>query len=215
MKRNILMVVDYQNDFVKPTGKLAIPDADSIQGNIQSIINMPFFSKRIMSFDTHPSKDIYEQTDEFQDFGFDIHCEFGTDGWDTFNIKFPTQEKFNEFIEEYKASKDFTKDKKVFSVKEIEDDIYFTKDKFDIWTGNEDFPNWIEKNLNPDTDDIYVVGVATNYCVFMNAIGFVKKGFNVKIVEEATKAIPDDSEVKNQNILKNRNVKFISVKDIV
>lgn len=198
MKRNILMTVDYQGSFASPTGELYVPGAEKIQSIIQKNINDAMFDIRIVSFDTH---DRSEYQDSPESNMFPIHCEFGTDGWKLFNIKMPTQERFDDFIEEVAN---------VFSFFEAEDDVYFTKNKFDIWDGNKDFQSWVFKNLNKDTDIIYIQGVATNYCVFMNAMGFIKRGFKVIILSDAVKAIPDESMIVNEELLRNNDVGFIS-----
>lgn len=198
MKRNILMTVDYQGDFANPEGKLYVPGAEKIQQQIQDNINNEMFDIRIVSFDTH---DISEYQDSPESNMFPIHCEFGTDGWKLFNIKMPTQKRFDDFVEEIAN---------VFSFFEAEDDVYFTKNKFDIWDGNKDFQSWVFKNLNKDTDNIYIQGVATNYCVFMNAMGFIKRGFKVFILSDAVKAIPDESMMANERLLRNNGVSFIS-----
>ena len=203
MKRKVLMTVDYQGSFASPTGELYVPEAETIADNIQINIDNDFFSKRIVSFDTH-NKEEYINSKECKIFGFDLHCEYKTDGWKLFNIKMPTQDVFEEKIEEMKS----------FSMIEIEGDVYFTKNDFDIWTGNDEFENWVNNNLNVNMDAIYIQGVATNYCVYMNAMGFVNRGFEVCIIENAVKAIPDDSMNINEQKLKDAGVKFINDFDI-
>jgi nicotinamidase-related amidase len=204
MNKKILMIVDYQNDFVKEDGKLCVPGAINIKENIQKLIDKKIFDKKLISFDTHPNKIKYQQTDEYKIYGFDIHCEYKKEGWWLHGIKLPNYEKFKEKISTINN---------VFQKIEIEDEVYFTKDKFDIWDNQQTFQKYIEQNIDK-TDIIYIVGVATNYCVFSNAMGFVKRGYKVKIVSDCVKEIQDDSFEQNMNVMKNRNIEFIASKDV-
>lgn len=201
MKRNILMTVDYQGSFASPAGELYVPDAEKIQQQIQKNIDDAMFDIRIVSFDTH---DVSEYQDSPESNMFPIHCEFGTDGWKLFNIKMPTQDYFDDFVNKaihYEAP---------FSSFQKENDLYFTKNKFDIWDGNQEFNRFVKTMLNKEEDSIYIQGVATNYCVFLNAMGFIERGFKVFILSDAVKAIPDESMMANERLLRNNGVSFIS-----
>ena len=202
--KKILIVVDYQNDFVDPNGALPVPNADKLSNKIQNRINSDDYESIIYTLDTHTPED-YNGSEEQQLFP-DIHCEFGTNGWNFFNI-IPRYEHWNEFIESRTA---------VFSTFASNNEYFVTKDMFNVWIGNETYAKWFEKTFPSDKFEVDVVGVATNYCVYLNVMGMLERGYKVNILEDCVEGIknfPDGSVDAsfNQNItiMKNRGVKFI------
>jgi nicotinamidase/pyrazinamidase len=205
--KKILVVVDYQNDFVDPNGALPVPNADTIFQNIQDRIDSDDYENIIYTFDTHTA-DAYNGSDEQKLFP-NIHCEFGTQGWDFYKIK-PKDPQW-ETIKQLNFENG-----KPFIQYDNGKEFFFTKDVFNIWDGNINYPTWFENMFNPKTTEIDVVGVATNYCVFMNVMGMINRGYKVNIIQdcvEGIKAFPNGTEDEsyNQNIIimKNRDVKFI------
>jgi nicotinamidase/pyrazinamidase len=196
MKNKILIVVDYQYDFASPQGALYVPEAEKIASNIQNYINDDSFDKIIYTMDTHIQEDYFKSEESKM---FPIHCEFNTPGWELYKIT-PRNKEIKLIIEEgilYKPSN--------FS---IDNEYVFVKDKFSVWESNDQYKsffNSIDKN-----SEIVVVGVATNYCVFMNVIGLINNGFfNISIDNSCVKGIKDQSFDKNISIMKNKNIKFI------
>lgn len=203
--KKILVVVDYQNDFVDPNGALPVPNADTISDNIQARIDSGDYEKIIYTFDTHTQAQ-YFGSDEQTIFP-NIHCEFGTDGWNFYGIKPQNNTEFQKIV----ANAD-----EPFEMLNFDNEFFFTKDVFDIWKGNAVYPNWFRSTFPINKYEIDVVGVATNYCVFMNVMGMIGKGYKVNIIDncvEGIKAFPngveDDSYKQNILIMKNRDVKFI------
>ena len=203
--KKILVVVDYQNDFVDPNGALPVPNADKIYKNIQNRIDSVEYDYRIYTFDTHTDEQ-YAVSDEQKLFP-NIHCKYNTLGWDFYKIIPRNNVEFRKIIN----SNDIPFDKI-----EFDRDAFFTKDVFNIWDGNEKYPEWFETKFPKNEFEVDVVGVATNYCVFMNVMGMVSRGYKVNIVEncvEGIKSFPDgtsdESYKTNLNIMKNGNVSFI------
>lgn len=206
MKKHILMVVDYQNDFVAKNGVLPVPNAENIFQNIQNEIDSKKYDKVIYSFDTHEQNeyDVSEEKNLFPN----IHCEYKTNGWQFFKIKPIFNSKFEEFVE---------KSEKPFSFINIKNkEFFFTKNKFDIWTGSKYFKDFIIKSFNPKIYDITVVGVATNYCVFSNIMGWKELGFKVNMKIDSVQGIThfpngeiDESYQNNMNVMIDNNVKMI------
>lgn len=201
--KKILIIVDYQNDFVDPRGALTVPNANTIADNIQTKIDSDEYTSTIFTFDTHTKK-VYETSDESKI--FPIHCEFNTKGWNFFKIK-PQSIKWTKFIKGRKEP---------FEMYQSDNEYFFTKDVFNIWDGNTTYPKWFEKTFPIDEYEIDIVGVATNYCVFMNVMGMVERGYKVNVIQdsvEGIKAFPDgsidESYEKNINVMKNRGVNFI------
>ncbi|MEF3255896.1 MAG: nicotinamidase [Deferribacterales bacterium] len=62
--------------------------------------------------------------------------------------------------------------------------------------------------------DLYITGLATEYCVKATSLDALKNGFNVFLIKEATKGInPEDCD-KTFKELDSKGVKIISVKDL-
>ena len=198
------MSVDYTDDFANPMGALPVPGADKLAPKIQARIDSPDYAARIYTFDTH-TVDKYFGSDEQKIFP-NIHGEFGTKGWNFYKIK-PRFESWDDYVESRTEP---------FGMFSTVDEFFFTKDVFNIWDGNSEYPEWFEKTFPADEYEVDVVGVATNYCVFMNVMGMVERGYKVNIIEdcvEGIKAFPDGSEDesfdKNITVMKNRGVNFI------
>jgi nicotinamidase/pyrazinamidase len=171
--KKALLVVDLQNDFC-PNGALGVSAGDKIIPKINKYIK--FFSGAklavFLSRDWHPKK-----TGHFKQFGgvWPVHCVKGTKG-SRFGpgLKIP-----KEAILLYKGM-DPQKDS--YSVFQAEDKrgIGFSK---------------ILKTLG--IREIYIAGLATDYCVKFSALDALKKGFSVKILTDAIKGVdlkPGDSQ---------------------
>jgi nicotinamidase/pyrazinamidase len=185
--KKILMVVDYQNDFVDPKGALPVQGANKLVNNIQKRINSNEYEHTIYTFDTHTKED-YKDSDEQQLFP-NIHCEYKTKGWDFYKIKPVFAEKFNELTNN--KNNYFEMLENVFDNENYQGkkESFFTKNKFDIWEGNNVYEEWFNQNFDKEEYIIDVVGVATNYCVFMNVMGMIKRGYKVNIIEDCVEGI--------------------------
>jgi nicotinamidase-related amidase len=194
MQKKVLVVVDYQYDFVK--GALPVPESETIAKAIQAEINSSKYDSVIYTLDTHVEED-YFVSEEAKSFP-DIHCEFNTPGWELFKIQ-PRNREINLIL-----SEGVMEEPKDFSVNE---EFVFMKDKFSIWEGNANYAKWFVETFPIDTE-IVIVGVATNFCVRFNAIGYKEFGYeNVYILEQAVKGIPTPEfeeviqEIKDTGIL--------------
>jgi len=209
--KKILIVVDYQFDFSSPQGALPVSNADIIAKNIQREINRNDYDAIIYTMDSHTPTQ-YEGSEEQTMFP-NIHCEIGTKGWELFNItprnpEIAIQMKI-DFFENNATSTN------------IDKEFMFMKDKFDIWTGNKEYEEFFTKNFEQDTE-INIVGVATNYCVFMNAMGYPQRGYkNVKLISDCIEGIKefpngeeDPSYGENIMTMIQNGIKIIDPKEV-
>lgn len=197
MNKKILVVVDYQRDFADPKGALYVPNAEKIVGNIQREIDCGEYEDIIYTLDTHIESD-YKKSEESK--LFPPHCEFNTSGWGFYEISAKSQ-KINKSIygNNLKDPIDFNDG----------NEFVFIKDKFSIWEGNSGYEKFIVDRYSPNETEFVIVGVATNYCVYANAMGYKKLGFNnVTIKENAVKGILDESYEKNIEEMKSSNISF-------
>lgn len=181
--KKILVVVDYQEDFVN--GVLAVPEAEKIKNFIQDEINGDY-EKVFYTFDTH-TKEQYKGSDEEKLFP-NIHCEFFTDGW---NLRVtPKNQIFvNEPFEKIEKGKE----------------VFFCKDKFDIFEGNSIYEEYIKQFKDYE---FVLVGVATNYCVFTHAMGLIERGYKVSILNDGVKGILDDTYEDRVREMKIRGIQW-------
>lgn len=190
--KKALLVVDIQNDFC-PGGALGIPEGDRIIPAVNKYIRIfsknkwPIFATR----DWHPVK-----SKHFKDFGgvWPVHCIHNTKG-----AAFHPQLKLTkETILLYKG---MDPEKDSYSTFQAEDEKGLSLPKLLKITG---------------ISEIYIAGLATDYCVKYSAIDALKLGFKVKILTDAIQGVnlkPRDSEKAIQKITA-MGAKKITLKDM-
>ena len=194
MNKKVLVVVDYQFDFASPHGALYVPQAETISQIIQDEINNPMYDSIIYTMDSHIPEE-YSVSDEAK--MFPPHCVYGTPGWNFFEIE-PRNPEIRSVMRNARSPKDVR----------IGNEFVFVKDQFDIWASNSKYAEFI-KTFDKDTE-FYIVGVATNFCVADNAMGYKSIGYeNVFVIENAVKAIIDGNEDNVFSEMRNNGVSFI------
>jgi len=190
--KKALLIVDVQNDFC-PGGALAVPEGDKIVPKINQYIRifsrkkLPIFASR----DWHPVK-----TKHFNDFGgvWPAHCLQNTKG-----AAFHPQLKLpKETILLYKG---MDPEKDSYSVFQAEDTSGMGFLKFLHLLG---------------VAELYICGLATDYCVKSSVLDALKNGFKVKLLTDAIKGVdikPGDSEKAIKEMVK-KGVKKVIFKNI-
>ena len=170
----LLVVVDYQNDFVD--GALGFKGAELISSNIAKLIKE--FRNRgdevVFTYDTHDED--YLNTTEGKNLPVP-HCLKGSDGW-----------KFYPEINEL-----------------IGDSKIFEKPGF----GSKELGHYIENN---DFEEIYLVGLVSDICVFCNAIiakASASPYCKIKIVRNATSSFDLEMQEKSFDVLKHLHIEII------
>jgi len=190
--KKALLIVDVQNDFC-PGGALGIKDGDKIIPTINKYIKN-FASKKLPIFasrDWHPI-----QTVHFKGFGgvWPQHCIQDTKGA-AFHPKLKLPK---ETILLYKGM-------------DPEQDSYSAfqaQDKSGISLSN------LLKIL--DIKELYIAGLATDYCVKFSALDALKNGFKVRLLMDAIKGVdlkPNDSEKAIKEMIK-KGAKITTLKDM-
>jgi nicotinamidase/pyrazinamidase len=196
MKNNTVLVdIDTQFDFMNPNGALYVPDAEDIIDNIKRLFVYAKEHKiRILS-----STDAHKVDDpEFK--LFPSHCVKDTPG----NQKIEASTCRDNIIIE-NIEQDITE-----SMLDHEQ-IIIESQTFDIFESiNTDE---IVKKL--DAHNYVVFGVATDYCVKAAVLGFSKRGYNVSLVTDATKAITKEGEEKAIKEMKDARAVFTTTEDII
>ncbi|MBU3958956.1 MAG: bifunctional nicotinamidase/pyrazinamidase [Candidatus Omnitrophica bacterium] len=171
--KKALLIVDVQNDFC-PAGALGVPEGDKIIPRINQYIKI--FSKNklpiFVTRDWHPKK-----TAHFKRFGgiWPPHCIQNTKGaYFHPKLKLPRKTII--------LSKGMDPKKDSYSACQAEDvNSMSLLDLLKIF----------------GIKDIYIGGLATDYCVKYSAVDILKNGFKVKVLMDAIKGVnlkPEDSE---------------------
>lgn len=190
--RRALLVVDVQNDFC-PGGALGIPGGDKIIPKINKYIKA-FSAKKLPIFftrDWHPIK-----TGHFKDFGgvWPAHCIHSSKG--------------AEFHPGLKLSKDAVLLYKGMDPEKDSYSVFHAEDKRGM-----SFDNLL-KVLG--IGELYIGGLATDYCVKFSARDALRRGLKVKILTDAIQGVdlaPADSEKAVKEIVK-LGAKKATLKDL-
>lgn len=190
--KKALLVVDVQNDF-SPGGALGVPEADKIIPNINKYINI--FSKNklpiFVSRDWHPVN-----TRHFKDFGgaWPVHCIRNTRG-----AAFHPQLKLSG--------------KTVLLYKGMDP----RKNSYSAFQAEDASGTSLLKLLKIfGVKELYIAGLATDYCVKFSALSAIKEGFKVKLLTDAIKGVnlkPQDAE-RAIKAMQKKGAKAIILKDI-
>jgi nicotinamidase/pyrazinamidase len=162
-----LVLVDIQNDFC-PGGTLAVEEGDQIVPIVNRL--MPLFPLVISTYDWHPANHV-----SFKDRGgpWPPHCVQGTRGAELH----PDIDSDRIDMHFRKAS---TPD----------------KDEYSEFAGYDEEGRTLDEVLKSENvKRLFVVGLATDYCVRATVLDGLKSGFDVYAVTDAMRAVnvnPDD-----------------------
>ena len=204
-KNTALIVVDVQNGFT-PGGNLAVANADQIIPNINQLAQC--FDNIVITQDWHPENHIsfaenHAGKQPFEtiklDYGTQVlwptHCVQGTQDAELHpDLNLPIaqliiRKGFHAHIDSYSA---------------------FMEADQKTTTGLAGYLK--ERGI----DTVFIVGIATDFCVAWTAIDACKLGFKAYVVSDATKGIDLDGSLQHawQDMLA-AGVKRILVKDII
>lgn len=203
--RCALIIVDMQNDFL-PGGALAIKQGNEIIPVINSLYNN--FQNIILTQDWHPVRHIsFASTHRYKNpfdtidtcYGSQMlwpeHCVQGTHGAEissdlkTENAQLIIRKGYNKNLDSYSA---------------------FAEADHETRTGLAGY--FRDKNI----DTLFIAGLATEFCVGWTATDAAKHGFDVAVIEDATKGIEREDSLERAWLTMHKNgVKRVLSKDIV
>jgi len=174
-----LLLVDIQNDFVSG-GNLAVPGGDAIVPVVNKLLDLPW-DLIVATKDWHPADHgSFAENHEEKNPGEIIDLE-GLD-----QILWPVhcvQESLgSEFVEGFRSDK--------------ADKVFYkgTDPKIDSYSAF--FDNAKRKSTglgeylkSKGVDELYVVGLATDYCVLFSVLDALELGFKVTVIEDACRGI--------------------------
>lgn len=175
--------VDTQLDFMRSNGKLYVQDAENIEPTLEKLTA---FAKEhnirvVNSCDYHNENSAEISTTPDFVTTFPPHCMQHTEGQKFINTTMPEK----PIIFDWDRAYDIDETTLAF---EKGRNIVIRKDVFDVFAGNPNTGKIVEV-LAPKK--IFVYGVATNVCVDFAVIGLSKRGYEVYVIEDAIKELPN------------------------
>ncbi|OGE58243.1 hypothetical protein PENARI_c001G03222 [Penicillium arizonense] len=221
-----LVVVDMQEDFCPPNGSLAVQGGREISSTINALLSKPGFITRVLTQDYHPRNHISfasnhaepnnkpfissitmqnpapgKQSETKPQQLWPIHCVADTPGAtiipeiDTSKADLVVQKGKHPQIEMYSVFAD------AFGNRDLS--INAQSVSLDVAAALR------EKGVT----DVFVVGLAGDYCVKYTAVDAVKAGFRSWVVEEATRCVVPDGWGAVKGELEAAGVSVISIMD--
>jgi nicotinamidase/pyrazinamidase len=168
-----LLLVDPQNDFC-PGGSLGVPDGDAVMPVLNAWAEaaerarLPIFVTR----DWHPPR-----TTHFRKYGgvWPEHCIAGTPG--------------AEFHPDFKLPPRATVISKGMSEDEDAYSAFHARDQHGA-----EFLTLLRRH---NIEHVYLMGLATDYCVKASTLGGINRGFRITVVQDGIRAVnlaPDDGD---------------------
>ncbi|KAI0126809.1 isochorismatase [Xylariales sp. AK1849] len=210
-----LIVVDFQKDFCPPNGSLAVANGRDITPTVNQLLSLPFRLK-IATKDWHPPSHIsfasnHEGKQPFTDYItivnpsnsdetyqtrlWPVHCVHGTPG--------------AELVPEL----DVSKVDKIIE-KGQDDRVEMYSPFYDPFREPRGCDSGLAGILREsDVTDVYIVGLAADYCVLNCAVDAAKEGFRTFIVEEGTKAVDPEGWPKIRGELGDKGVKVVRMEN--
>jgi nicotinamidase/pyrazinamidase len=205
MKRKALILVDIQNDFV-PGGALAVAKGDEVVEVANKI--MEKFDLVVASQDFHP-KDHKSFANQHEGKNIGDVIDLGGLSQNLWPDHCVENTKGSEFVDGLNISK-IDKIFKKGTDKEIDSYSAF-------------FDNGRKKATGLSTylggrmiDEVYVMGLATDYCVKFTALDSLHLGFSTKVIIEGIRAVelnPGDAEKAIEEMEK-PGIEMVSIEDL-
>ncbi len=202
--------VDTQDDFMRSTGALPVPNAEQITPNLEKLTNYFSNTSGIVRF---KSKDRHFGTEEWKPYEgelakwaglFPMHCESGTNGQE--NIpETAVEEIIIENTSPIQEIRQYTSTE-LDAIINSREAITFEKQSYSVFPtddcpgGNKYAEQIIEHS---GVTDFIVYGVATNICVEAAVMGLLDSGKNVHLVTDAIQGIdiqPGDVDTSLQKM---------------
>lgn len=178
-RKTAICVIDAQHDFMDISGELSVPNAHKIKSTIAEIIKFGH-DRNLTVYFTQDAHDGSEPEMKKNGGPFPFHCMVGTRG----------QENIEEAIP--------TKDEKVFTKQ--------CYDVFDKDLGNKEIAKWVK---DQGFTEVYLAGVATDYCVKAHALGLIKLGIETYVFEDAIAGVDEKTTANAIEEMKNAGVHFV------
>lgn len=203
--KTLFFAVDCQQDFMLKGGKLYVKDAEKIIPTLKKLTQFAKNNKiQILAtadWHTEDSKEISDTPDFINT--FPEHCIRLTAGA---TFIYETSLRIQNMV-----SYDYLK--LCNYAKTVIGNTVILKDAFDVFKGNP-YTEEILKRINPEL--VVVYGVASDICVNFAVLGLAQRGYNVIVVSDAIKSLPNANMVNIVNQwMDYENVKVLTSDEIM
>jgi nicotinamidase/pyrazinamidase len=194
-RKLILWEVDTQADFMLPGGKLYVPGAEKLLPNIRRLTDLARQDRLFLV-----SHGCYHRPDDPEFKLFPPHCIKGTPG--ASYVAEALTGKVAVVANEPRSS--LPKD--IFQYQQI----LLEKQTLDVFESRH-----AEELLNrlPRDAEFLIFGVATEYCVRLAALGLLKRGRTVSIIEDAIETLKPEDGARAIAELKQLGAKFVTTNE--
>ncbi|KAI8957601.1 hydroxymethylglutaryl-coenzyme A reductase-domain-containing protein [Daldinia sp. FL1419] len=211
--RPALIVVDLQEDFCPPNGSLAVANGRDIAPLVNKLLASPFVI-RIATKDWHPQNHIsfatnhqgkvpfedsitivnpHNEAETYESRLWPVHCVQGSPG--------------AELIPEIRASQ-----LDIVLQKGIDPRVEMYSPFYDPFRSPRICDSGLVKLLKEkQVTDVYVVGLAADYCVKNAAVDAAKEGFKTYLVEECTRAVDPSAWPECKKEIEISGAKVVSI----
>ncbi|KAI9170774.1 Nicotinamidase [Paramyrothecium foliicola] len=205
-----LLVVDFQEDFCPPNGSLAVPDGRAIAPTVNALLALPFAVK-LATRDWHPRSHIsfaanHAAAQPFTSSTTIVHPDEGdARSYDTtlWPVHCVQDTPGAQLVPELHAARlHSVLDKGTHPALEMYSAFY---DPFRVSDSG------LAARLRDEgVTDVYVVGLAADYCVKATAEHAVDEGFNSFIVEQGTRPVMPDKWAECRKEITAKGIKLVS-----
>jgi len=204
-RKSGLIIVDVQNDFLPPNGSLAVNDGTAVIPVINELRKRVHFDCIALTQDWHPQNHVSFCINH-KDEGAQLFTPFTLPNgqqqmmWPSHCVQESEGSKFNENLNIQPTDKIIRKgmDPMVDSYSGFYDNDHKTKSK-------------LEDTLKKaGITDVYVTGIAYDYCVGYSALDSQAAGFRTYVVEDATRGVAESSVKSMIEQLNKAGVKIIN-----
>ncbi|GBD26123.1 Nicotinamidase [bacterium HR30] len=161
LREAALIIVDVQNDFC-PGGSLAVPEGDQVVPVINKLA--PLFPVVVATQDWHPAN----------------HCSFQAQGgpWPPHCVQGSTGAQLHPAVDRQHITA------------YVKKGVLPNKDAYSGFEGTDEAGRTLAELLRQrGVKEIYVTGLATDYCVRATALDGLKEGFKVHVVTDAVRGV--------------------------
>jgi nicotinamidase/pyrazinamidase len=186
--KKALVIVDVQHDFC-PKGALPVKDGDKIVPIINSLISK--FNITVTTQDWHPKDHVsFSDQPKYQDGSWPAHCIKETIGAQIhIGLQLKPENIFvhkgqDKEVEEYSGFEGF-----VYNyLKELK--LHDKEAKYRKYGPSDRLAVVLDQR---EVDEVYICGLATDYCVKATALSSIKEGFNTFVVLDACRGVFEDT----------------------
>lgn len=232
--KSALLIIDVQNCFL-PGGTLPVADGDAIIPTINNLRNSGFFDMIVLSQDWHPQNHVsFASNHDGKNAFDDITLEWTAEAVLCNSTMYGADSKLSCSEDEVAYSLQQTlwpdhciqgTDDAEFSVdlETSDDDIIIQKgmdstvDYYSAFYDNRDlFPTTLPGILEENgVTDVYVVGLALDYCVFHSSQSATELGYKTYVIQDATRGIAEDTMANAIQSMEATGVTMIESTDIL